>query len=282
MGDPSVIVGYWARHVGRYVDDIGNEVVLPADKETAAVTYVEDGGAPLAVLVHDPAVARDPELLSAVSAAARLAVTNVRLRAEIRERALNIAASRRRIVEAADRQRAELERELAAGTEDRLAEVTRLLEAVDSDDAAGIRAELMSARQELVDFAHGVRPAALTSGGLTAALPLLAARSSVPVELVVRVDRAAAAVEACVYFVCAEALTNVVKHAAAAHVVMDVRDQDGDVWATISDDGAGGADPSSGTGLRGLADRVEALGGRLTVSSAQGEGTIVAAIVPAG
>lgn len=163
-----------------------------------------------------------------------------------------------------------------------MAAVSRLLEGVDGDDAAGIRAQLMSARAELVDFAHGVRPATLTSGGLTAALPLLAARSSVPVELTVRVDRAAAAVEACVYFVCAEALTNVAKHAAAAHVLADVRDQNGDVRATISDDGAGGADPSSGTGLRGLGDRVEALGGRLTVSSARGEGTTVVATVPAG
>jgi hypothetical protein len=282
MGDPSVVVGYWAQDIGRYVDDGGMEVLLPADHDTLAVTYVEDSGAPLAVLVHDPAVARDPELLSAVSAAARLAVTNVRLRAEIRDRAVNLAASRRRIVEAADQQRADLEGELAAGTQDRLAEVSCLLEGVDGDDAAGIRAELVSAREELVDFAHGVRPAALTGGGLTAALPLLAARSSVPVELTVRVDRAAAAVEACVYFVCAEALTNVAKHAAAGRVVIDVRDEDGDVRASISDDGAGGAAPSAGTGLRGLADRVEALGGRLTVSSAPGDGTTVVATVPAG
>lgn len=91
MGDPSVVVGYWAEDIGRYVDDVGIEVVLPANQATAAVTYVDDGGVPLAVLVHDPAVARDLELLSAVSAAARLAVANVRLRAQIRDRAVSLA-----------------------------------------------------------------------------------------------------------------------------------------------------------------------------------------------
>jgi len=127
-----------------------------------------------------------------------------------------------------------------------------------------------------------VRPAALTAGGLAAALPLLVERSPVPVALTVRPDRAPAAVEACVYFVCAESLTNVIKHASATRVDIEVTRLGGQVRASITDDGAGGADPLAGTGLRGLADRVEALGGRLTVSSAQGAGTTVAATVPAG
>ena len=119
------------------------------------------------------------------------------------------------------------------------------------------------------------------AASLTAALPLLVARSPAPVTLTVRVDRASAAVEACVYFVCAEALTNVTKHAAAARVVIDVRQQDTQVMASVSDDGPGGADPSSGSGLRGLVDRVEALGGHLSVRSTPGEGTTVVATVPA-
>ena len=136
------------------------------------------------------------------------------------------AASRRRIVEAADRQRRDLETELTAGTVERLAEVARLLDEVDVDDVGEIRAELAGARTELVDFAHGVRPAALTTGGLTAALP--AARG--PVAGARRadgaIDRAPAAVEACVYFVCAEALTNVIKHASATRIEIDVSQQD--------------------------------------------------------
>ncbi len=282
MGDPSVVVGYWAPEIGRYVDDAGTPLALPADPQTRVVTYVEDNGAPLAALVHDPAVARDAELLTAVSAAARLAVTNVRLRAGIRDRAARLAASRRRIVEAADRQRQDLETELAAGTVDRLAEVARQLRDLDVDGIGEITLELDETRAELLDFAHGVRPAALTAGGLAAALPLLVERSPVPVALTVRPDRAPAAVEACVYFVCAESLTNVIKHASATRVDIEVTRLGGQVRASIIDDGAGGADPLAGTGLRGLADRVEALGGRLTVSSAQGAGTTVAATVPAG
>ena len=282
MGDPSAVVGYWAPEIGSYVDDIGAPLRLPADPQARVVTYVEDNGVPLAALVHDPAVARDPELLTAVSAAARLAVTNVRLRAGIRDRAARIAASRRRIVEAADRQRRDLETELTAGTVDRLAEVARLLRDLDVDGVGEIRDELAGARTELADFAHGVRPTALTAGGLAAALPVLADRSPVPVALTVKIDRAPAAVEACVYFVCAEALTNVIKHASATRVDIEVSRQDDQVRTSITDDGTGGADLSSGTGLRGLADRVEALGGTLTVSSGRGDGTTVVATVPAG
>ena len=233
-------------------------------------------------MVHDPAVARDAELLTAVSAAARLAVNNVRLRAGIRDRATRLAASRRRIVEAADRQRRDLEAELAAGTVDRLAEVARLIDGLDIDGVDAIGVELDDARSELVDFAHGVRPAALTAGGLAAALPVLVDRSPVPVGLTVRLDRAPAAVEACVYFVCAEALTNAIKHASATRIDIEVGLQDDRVRASITDDGAGGATLSSGTGLRGLTDRVEALGGTLTVNSDNGDGTTVVATVPAG
>ena len=280
MGDPSVVVGYWAPGIGRYVDDAGAPLRLPPDPETRVVTYVEENGAPLAALVHDPAVARDPELLTAVSAAARLAVTNVRLRAGIRERAKDLTESRRRIVEEADRQRRDLERELSAGSVRQLAEVSRVLGELEIEGVDELRVAFAEAQAELADFAHGVRPAALTSGGLAAALPLLAGRSPVQVVLTVQIERAPAAVEACLYFVCAEALTNATKHAAAEHVSIEVRLQDETVLATISDDGGGGADPACGTGLRGLADRVEALGGSLTVSSARGDGTTVTVTVP--
>ena len=279
MGDPSVVVGYWDLHLGRYVDDDGAQVSLPMSSAAASVTYVQDDGAPLAVLVHDPAV-RDPDLLAAVSAAVRLAVSNVRLRSEIRDRAARLSASRRRIVEAGDRQRRELETELSAGTLDRLDEVARLLDGVRIEGAEAIRIELRETRAELMDFANGVRPVALTAGGLASALPLLVARSPVQVALTVRLNRIPASVEACLYFVCAEALTNVVKHASATHVEIDVG-LDGDSFQiSIVDDGAGGADPASGTGLHGLADRVEALGGALTVSSGPETGTSVTARIP--
>ena len=281
MGDPSVVVGYWDPERGRYLDDAGVEVQVQSDRTARAITYIDDNGDELAVLVHDNAVARDPALLAAVSAAARMAVTNVRLRAAIRDRATELTASRRRIVEEADRQRRDLERELAAGTVEQLAEVSRLLEDVEIDGVDELRQEFEGARSELIDFAHGVRPAALTSGGLAAALPLLVNRSPVPVMLTVLPDRAHAAAEACIYFVCAEALTNVIKHASATQVEIAVSRKVDQVTASITDDGSGDVDPSSGTGLRGLADRVEALGGILTVTTgASGHGTIVVATVP--
>ena len=278
MGDPTVVVGYWAPAVGRFVDELGAD--LPAQDEARVVTPVDDNGAPLAVLVHDAAVTGDPELLVAVTSAARLAVVNVRLRAGIRESAEQLAESRRRIVEAADRQRRDLESEFTAGTVERLDRVDQLLTGLNTDGADEIRSEFAGTRAELLDFAHGVRPAALTTGGLVAALPLLAGRSPVPVELTVWVDRLPAAVEACVFFVCAESLTNVGKHAAATRVVVEVRQQSSSIKARISDDGGGGADPSSGSGLRGLADRVEALGGHITIRSRPGEGTTVVAVLP--
>ena len=280
MGDPSVVVGFWDPVGDRYVDDVGAEVELPPDREARVVTNIDKDGAPLAVLVHDPAVTRDPELLKAVSAAAALALVNVRLRARIRDSGARLAASRRRIVEAADQQRSDLERELTAGTANKLAQVRQLLDGVDVPDIDGLRAEIAGVQAELIDFAHGVRPAALTGGGLTAALPLLAARAPMPVDLTVHIERLPPALEACVYFVCAEALTNITKHADAARVVMDVHELDGRVLTSISDDGAGGADPSTGTGLRGLVDRVEALGGSLRIHSAEGAGTRLVATVP--
>lgn len=276
MGDPSVVVGYWA--VDRYVDELGDELVLP-DGPARVVTPVDDAGAPLAVLVHDAAVARDEELMAAVTSAARLAVTNIRLRAGIRDRATQLARSRRRIVEAADRQRQDLATALNTGTADRLDRIGRALAGLHTDDADDLRAELVGTREELADLANGVRPAALTAGGLPAALPWLARRSPVPVVVTVRVGRMPAAIEACVYFVCAEAITNAVKHAAAEHVSIVVRQEDG-LIAEIGDDGVGGADPAAGTGLRGLADRVESLGGTLTVDSRPGEGTTVVATLP--
>lgn len=280
MGDSSVEIGYWIPEQETYVDDAGNPVDVPRNGETRSVTVIRDGEQPLAVLVHDAVVGQDQQLMAAVSTAARMAMTNARLRADIRERALRIAESRRRIVEAADRQRLDLEHRLAVGTLSRLAEVSRALDGVTANDARELRAELDCARDELLDFARGVRPADLSAGGLAAALPVLSGRSPVPVDLSVRVGRLPPVIEACVYFVCSEALANAAKHANARRVAVTVQSFSGEVRVSIVDDGTGGADPSVGTGLRGLVDRVEALGGTLTLRSRRGEGTELSVAVP--
>jgi signal transduction histidine kinase len=134
---------------------------------------------------------------------------------------------------------------------------------------------------ELSELARGIRPSALTTGGLSAALAELASRAPVPVEVSMDAGRFPAAVEAAAYFVCAEALTNVAKYASAAFVRIEVHRDAGRLVVEIVDDGVGGADPGRGSGLRGLADRVEALGGRLSVHSPAGNGTRVLAKIPA-
>ena len=134
---------------------------------------------------------------------------------------------------------------------------------------------------ELRDLARGIHPAVLSERGLAAALESLIARSTVPVELRAPRERAAPAAEAAIYFTVAEALTNVAKHAGATLARVQVNVQNGLLSANVVDDGVGGADATAGSGLRGLADRLDALGGTLTIHSPPGGGTIIRACVPA-
>ncbi|MEV4263888.1 ATP-binding protein [Kribbella sp. NPDC049584] len=287
LGDPTLVVGYWVPLQGLYVDERGVPLTLPDAEDGRSVTTVTDGGEPVAVLVHDDAALDDRKLVAGVSAALSLAVANARMRAEVQARVAALAATRRRIVEAADAQRRALESELALGAERRLGEVARLLTDVQRGSAADGLAEVVSevvaevrgAQTELREFAQGVRPSALGSGGLAAALPVLAARAPMQVDLMVSVGRLPPAVESSLFFVCSEALTNIAKHAKAAYVQMSVRPCPDGVVATVTDDGVGGADPR-GSGLRGLADRVEALGGQFSVGERSGGGTLVVARVP--
>jgi len=143
-------------------------------------------------------------------------------------------------------------------------------------------AELEDARDEVARFAQGVHPQVLTDHGLPAALRALADQAAVPIDLDVPDVRLPAPQEAAAYFVCSEALANVGKYAAASSARIAVAAGDARLRVQVTDDGAGGADPTAGSGLRGLADRVEALGGRLLVESAPGRGTTVAAVIPLG
>ena len=287
LGDRSLVLGYWLSEEGRYVDDAGRPVELPERGAGRAVTPIDHAGQPVAVLVHDEAVLEDPALVESVASAARMAVSNARLQAEVRARVRELAASRRRIVEAADAQRLRLERELRAGVERRLAGVASILDetraAIDGPAAATLaetEEELRRARAELNDFAQGIHPSSLTEGGLAAALPELARRGGVPVELDVSIGRLDSTIEAAVYFLCSEALANAVKHAGATRVTIRVSRSGERLVVEIADDGMGGADPARGSGLRGLADRIEALGGRLSVESVPPSGTRLLAEIP--
>jgi signal transduction histidine kinase len=287
LGDRTVVVGYRVPGRAGYVDDDGRPVVLPAPGSGRDVTYV-GGDEPVAVLVHDPGAIDDPALLDPVAAATRIAVSNVQLQSEIQERLEELKRSRRRIVEAGDAQRRRLERQLRDGAQARLEAVASILEHAPRHDAnadfesmlAETLAELANARDELGEFARGVHPSVLSEGGLDAALADLAERATVSVELSPCGERFESAVEAAAYFVCAEALTNIGKYAEASHAAITAIRRDDRVEVAIADDGVGGADVDAGSGLRGLRDRVEALGGTLSVDSPAGAGTRIVASLP--
>jgi len=195
---------------------------------------------------------------------------------------LEIDASRRRLVEAADGERRALQQTLARGPRQRLQEVSELFTKAGAAGVAPVGADLLreveAAITELSELANGVRPGEL-GGGLRAALPVLAARSPLDVSVLVRAERLPDPVEAAAYFVCSEALANAAKHAGAASAHVEAVMDSGRLCLVVSDDGVGGAD-AEGAGLRGLRDRVEALSGRLRVQSPPGAGTRVLAEIP--
>jgi PAS domain S-box-containing protein len=202
-----------------------------------------------------------------------------------------LAASRARIVEAGDAERRRLERNLHDGAQQRLVSLALNLRlaarACDPDDETSRSAferageELAQALEELRELARGIHPAVLSDRGLEPAIETLAARTPVPVQFVVELDeRLPEPVEAAAYYVVAEALTNAAKHARASEVTVRIERDDGFARIEVADDGVGGAGAGGGSGLRGLADRVEALGGRLALDSPVGQGTTVRAEIP--
>jgi signal transduction histidine kinase len=212
------------------------------------------------------------------------AVANAEAQAEL-------TASRARIVAAADQTRRRIERDLHDGAQQRLVSLALRLRGVAAaippelgevhEELAGVGAELDEVLEELRELSRGIHPAILSEGGLGPALRTLARRSAVPVELQVATDgRLPERVEVTAYYVVAEALTNVAKHARASLVQVEVTATDGLVRLDVRDDGVGGADPARGSGLVGLKDRVEATGGTLRVESRPGQGTSLLAELP--
>jgi signal transduction histidine kinase len=200
---------------------------------------------------------------------------------EVRAGIEQLEASRRRLVEAAIEQRRALEQELRTGAERRLGEVRDRLRAVDGAPGLdGLGQSVEAAREDLRRFAQGVHPAVLTEHGLRVALEESAALMPFEVTVDVPGERLPASVEVTIYFFCAEALTNAAKHAGATRARVMVRRFEDALEATVSDDGVGGADQAAGTGLRGLADRIAALGGTLAIDSPAGAGTTLNVSVP--
>jgi signal transduction histidine kinase len=287
LGDPTLQLAFATPDATTYIDGTGRPVQLPVGAADRAIARIERDGQPLAVLVHDPTIdAEDPGLVQAVSSAARLAIENERLTAQVRAQLDEVRASRVRIVEAADEERRKVERDLHDGAQQRLVALAMRLEQARATTEGSARlideatAELREAIAEVRGLARGLYPPILTEAGLAAAVESLAERTPVPVEVRIPDARFPAAVEVTAYFVVAEALTNVTRHAGATTARVHAAVEDGELGVTITDDGRGGADPGRGTGLRGLDDRVAAIGGSLEVGSAPGGGTTVRVRLP--
>ena len=291
LRDPSLEIAYWLPADERFVDSSGKPAAMPSGADTQVVTMVEREGRRIAALVHDPAVTDDVSLVRAVAAAAGLQLENERLQAELRSQLAEVRASRARIVEATQDERRRIERDLHDGTQQRLVSIAMTLglaEARVATDAAAARGLIGEARgglstalEELRELSQGIHPGILTERGLGEAVDELALRMHLPVEVGVRLpERLPSAVETAAYYVISEALTNVAKHAGASRVQVMVGREDGRALIAVSDDGRGGADAGHGSGLRGLRDRVEALGGRFMVESPPGLGTSVEVEIP--
>jgi signal transduction histidine kinase len=307
LGDPSLRLLYSLDGQDRWVDADGQQAELPAPATTPgvppglaggqqphAVTLVEREGRPLAALIHDPAL--DQGLVRATAAAAAMTIENERLHAEVRAQLAEVRASRQRIVEAGDRERRRVERNLHDGAQQRLAtlalSLAMLRDRAGADPATAVTAataaalaeasaELRQAIEELRELARGIHPAILTEEGLPAAVESLADRASLPVRVRANFDsRLPEPIEAVAYFVVAESLANVAKYARASGAAVELSRCNGSLRVEVADDGIGGADASRGSGLRGLEDRVSAVRGSFRVETPPGGGTRVSAELP--
>ena len=291
LGDPSLQLVYWRPSTRRFVTFEGHPVELPQPGSGRAVTEVERDGHRIGAIIHVDDILEEPDLVRATAASAALALENERLEAELRARVEELQSSRSRLLEVSTFERRRLERDLHDGAQQRLVALSlqiglarRKLEQDPETSARLLDAahdELRTALEELRELARGIHPAILTDRGLGPAVEALAERAPLPVELEeMPEERMPPPVEAAAYFVVSESLTNIVKYAAAGHASVRVARADGYAVVEVRDDGVGGADPAIGTGLRGLADRIEALDGRLEVHSPPGEGTLVRANIP--
>jgi signal transduction histidine kinase len=289
VGDPGLVLAY--RRADRSLQDAdGSAVTLPEPGGDRSVAWIERDDRPVAALIYDVSLDDDPEMVEAAQAAAALALENRELHAEVRAYQAELRESRERIIAAGDAERRRIERNLHDGAQQRLVLLAMQLSQIQRqirDDPAGAEqlvtsagTELARSLTELRELARGLHPAALDHG-LDVALEALAVSSAVPTTVELQPGpRMSEPVALAAYFVTSEALTNVAKYAGATCATVRVTRPRGEVVVEVTDDGTGGADPDRGTGLRGLRDRVEALGGSLRVADGPTGGTVVTARIP--
>jgi signal transduction histidine kinase len=271
LGDPSVVVGLVSD--GGFTDEAGRPVALnPTSSQV--VTDLFEGNHRIAMLQHDAALLRDKKLLDSVTALAAVALANARLQHEIRARIAVVETSRRRLLAVADDERDRLEAQLQDSVLTRLAHVEALL---GRSGSADLCRQLKSTRDTIRAFARGVYPRRLEEVGLAVLREMTLPVDHVDVN--VPDERFPPDVEAAAYFLCVEALTNVAKYAQATTTRVSIEVSDQTLAVEVADNGSGGADPAKGTGLLGLQDRLDVLGGVLAVESS-GQGTRVRGVIP--
>jgi signal transduction histidine kinase len=291
LGDPSLELVFWLPDRG-YVSAAGAPARLPRLESGRAAVEVELAGQRIGAISYDAELIADAELVRAGGRVIAIALERERLTAELLASRESLRESRARIVEAADRERRRIARDLHDGLQGRLVTLAIRAGRLAADPAAeaaepgltGLRIELERASGELRGLVQGVMPALLLERGLYAATEDLVDRLPVPTRLELRPGESAAPlpqrIESTGYFVVAEALTNVVKHSQAGELAVTVARDNGTLRIEVTDNGVGGASVAGGSGLRGIADRLDVLGGSLQIHSPQGQGTRLLAEVP--
>ncbi|NLP84688.1 sensor histidine kinase [Microbacterium sp. CFH 90308] len=289
LGDPSLRLYFWAGDRGEFLDADGR--VAPArtaDSRRGWEKIMLDGRI-IGAIDYDSALLADRKLVRTAGRIVAIEVERARLTAELRASQRALMQSRERLVEAADRERRRIARDLHDGLQVRLVllalEAQQLATAPSAavpERATRLRVDIDAAAADVRTLVRDLVPAALVERGLAAAAEDLADRMPIPTQFESDVEDGAIGdlVEATTYFVLTEALANVVKHAHATLARVRLAVEDGRVHLDVEDDGVGGASMGAGSGLRGLADRVEAIGGVITISSPRGKGTRVQAEVP--
>lgn len=293
LRDPDLELLYWSPSSDGYVDADGHPHE-PVAQPGRALSHIDGGSGPLAVMIVDEVALQEPTLLKAAAAVARLALENERLQAEVRSQLVQLRSTAARLVEAGQHARQRIERDLHDGAQQRLLALsmtlgqarTRARLSGDGEMSAFLdRAadDLQHAINELRELARGIHPMLLTQEGLASALYALAERAPLPVQVTAPRQRFPETVESTAYFFVSEALTNAARHSDASAVWVEVTLDAEELTIRVRDDGVGGVDDtasSTGTGLIGMRDRVVGGGGRMTVSSPAGAGTTLVARLP--
>jgi signal transduction histidine kinase len=292
LDDPSLVLGFWSNDNAGYVDAAGRPVSLPRAGGAQTATFVGEDTQRLAILVHARALAAQRSVVDAVVATARLALENARLQALLQAQLVELHASRRRIAQAAVDERRKIERDLHDGVQQRLLRVSWLAKRVSTSAVAdGVATEAIRvldelaeearcAHTELRELARGIHPSMVTERGLAAAIEEYALRAPVAVVADIQPERWPPTVEVTAFFLISEAVVNAAKHAGVNQVWVRARQRRNRLRVEVRDHGVGGAQPRHGSGLRGMRDRVNALGGTLVVRSQPGQGTRIIAELP--